>query len=234
MTIMSKRKRVEPSQDQDLNSFEFSPTGLDLEWTKDMITVFDGYRIHRCFDLTFIEKAIGEGRLPRTFVDQWKVIRTVLHKFAAVGPKVPGIIKLYERRQLLRYIATFLMVAAVPTIVATYVFSLVWLAPISLPLVAVAVVFFVIQWTVGHYINLKTARMIDDYWIEHKSLLRAENNALKKWTQRLIAHAKFRLRKEDQLSSKNPIKFYNDDYDGIIVKATPNWYRKHYVVNIVV
>ncbi|MFW9834311.1 MAG: hypothetical protein ACFFEK_09975 [Candidatus Thorarchaeota archaeon] len=231
---MSKKRRAKPSQDEDLASFDFSPTGLDLEWTKDMITVFDGYRIHRCFDLTFIEKAIGEGRLPRTFVDQWRIIRTVLHKFAAVGPKVPGIIELYEKRQWLRYIATFLMVAAVPTIVATYVFSLVWLAPIALPLVGIAVVFFVVQWTVGHYINLKTAKMIDDYWEQNRGLLRTENAALKKWTQRLIAHAKFRLRKEEEKPEKNPIKFYNDDYEGIVVKATPNWYRKHYVVHIAV
>jgi hypothetical protein len=231
---MSRRNRPKTPADEDLESFEFSPSGLDLEWTKDMITVFDGYRIHRCFDLTFIEKAIGEGRLPRAFVDQWRFVRTVLHKFAAVGPQIPGIIKQYERRQWLRYIATFLMVAAVPTIVATYVFSLVWLAPIALPLTGIAVIFFAIQWMAGHYINLKTAKMIDEYWDENKSLLRAENSALRQWTQSLIDHAKFRLRKENQLPEKNPVKFYNADYQGIIIKAKPNWYRKHYVIQIAI
>ena len=232
MDAMSRRQRPKTPDEQDLKSFEFTPSGLDLEWTKDMITVFDGYRIHRCFDLTFIEKAIGEGRLPRAFVEQWRFIRTVLHKFAAVGPKVPGLLHLYERRQLLRYIATFLMVAAVPSIVATYVFSWVWLAPFSLPLTGVAVVFFAIQWMAGHYINLKTAKMIDDYWENNKSLLRAEKTALRTWTQSLIEHAKYRLKKENQIPKKNPIKFYNDDYEGIVVTATPNWYRKHYVVEI--
>ncbi|MFW9908727.1 MAG: hypothetical protein ACFFEF_09145 [Candidatus Thorarchaeota archaeon] len=233
---MSKPKPRKPTtpEDQDIASFEFSPVGLDLKWTKDMITVFDGYRIHRCFDLTFIEKAIGQGELPRTFIDQWRFIRTILHRFAGVAPKIPGVLKQYERRQLLRYIATFLMVIAVPSIVATYVFSLTFIAWITLPITAIAVVFFIAQWTAGHYINLKTAKLIETYWADNPGLLRAEHLALKAWTQRLIANAKFRLRKDEALPEKNPIKFYNDDYEGIVVKATPNWYRKHFVVHIAI
>ncbi|MHA2015827.1 MAG: hypothetical protein ACTSUH_08800, partial [Candidatus Thorarchaeota archaeon] len=59
------RKKPQLPEEQDLDTFEFRPTGLNLKWTKDLITVFDGYRIHRCYDLTFIERAIGEGQMPR-------------------------------------------------------------------------------------------------------------------------------------------------------------------------
>ncbi|NHJ13795.1 MAG: hypothetical protein EAX95_08960 [Candidatus Thorarchaeota archaeon] len=233
---MSREKRKTPKRpdEEDLNSFEFTPTGMNLKWTKDMITVFDGYRIHRCFDLTFIEKGIGQGELPRAFVDQWRFIRTVLHKFAAVSPKIPGVMKFYERRQLLRYASLLLLTIAVPTIVATYVFELIWLAPFSLPLAIFAFIFFVAQWTAGHWYNRKVAWTIENYWNEHPEMLREEKTALKKWTQRLIMQGKHMLRKEEEDPEKNPVKFYNKDYEGIIIKAEPNWYRKHYVVQIAV
>lgn len=233
---MSKKKQKGPKRpdEQDLDSFDFSPTGMNLKWTKDMITVFDGYRIHRCFDLTFIEKAIGQGELPRSFVNQWRFIRIILHKFAAVSPTIPDVMKFYKRRQMLRYASLLLLTIAVPTIVATYVFELVWLGPFSIPFAVIAFLFFVVQWTAGHWYNRKVAWTIENYWNEHSELLRGEKLALKKWTQRLIVQAKHRLKKEDEDPEKNPVKFYNRDYEGIIVKAEPNWYRKHYVVHIAV
>ncbi len=83
------KSRKEPPA-PDLESFEFDPAGLDMKWSKNLISVFDGYRIHRCYDLAFIEKAIGRGDVPKSFIKQWGTIRPLLHKLAAVGPKVPG------------------------------------------------------------------------------------------------------------------------------------------------
>ncbi|TFG14105.1 hypothetical protein EU537_04085 [Candidatus Thorarchaeota archaeon] len=233
MSKKGRSTRTKPGE-QSLDEFQFTPKGINLKWTKDFITVFDGYRIHRCFDLTFIEKAIGQGALPRSFVSQWRFIRTVLHKFAAVSPKVPGVLKFYERRKFLQHTALILMTIAVPSIVATWVFSLVSIAPYTIAFTAFAFLFFVAQWTAGHYYNRKVAWIIEDYWDEHPDLLKEERQALKSWVQRLIVHARHRLRKEDEDPEEHPVKFYNDDYEGIIVKNEPNWYRKHYTVQIVV
>ncbi len=233
MSERGSKKRSQP-QEQTLDEFQFTPRGLDLEWTKDLITVFDAYRIHRCYDLTFIEKAIGEGEFPRSFVDQWRFIRTVLHKFAAVSPKVPGVLKYYGRRKTLQYAALVLLTFAVPAVVATWVFALVSIAIYTIAFAAFAFIFFVAQWTAGHYYNRKVAWTIENYWDEHPELLKDEKEALKQWVQRLIVNARHRLRKEDEDPEGHPVKFFNDDYDDIIVKNEPNWYRKHYTVQIVV
>jgi hypothetical protein len=233
---MSKKRRSKAAKpsDESLDEFQFTPRSIDLKWTKDLITVFDGYRIHRCYDLTFIEKAIGRGELPRSFVDQWRFIRTVLHRFAAVSPKIPGVLKFYERRKLLQNSALILLTIAVPAIVATWVFSLVAIAPYTIGFAALAFLFFVGQWTAGHYYNRKVAWKIENYWDEHPDLLKEEKEALKSWVQRLIVHARHRLRKEDEDPEDHPVKFFNDDYDDIIVKNEPNWYRKNYTVQIVI
>ncbi|MHA1653747.1 MAG: hypothetical protein ACTSYX_12045 [Candidatus Thorarchaeota archaeon] len=226
------RKKPQLPEEQDLDTFEFRPTGLNLKWTKDLITVFDGYRIHRCYDLTFIERAIGEGQMPRSFVDQWRFIRTILHRFAAVSPKIPGVTEKYKRRQIVRFVTLVLLTIAVPLMVATFVFSITAIAPFTLALTALAIGAFMVQWLMGHYYNREIAWAIERYWQENPHLLKREKEALKKWVQRLIVHARFRIKKENELPEKNPIKFFNNDYEGIIVKAEPNWYRKHYVVQI--
>ncbi|MHA2211878.1 MAG: hypothetical protein ACW992_01810, partial [Candidatus Thorarchaeota archaeon] len=74
-----------------LDEFKFDPGGLDLKISRNLITVFDGYRINRTYDITFVDKAIKAGNVPKSFVRQWGVIRTMLHKLAAIGPKIPGV-----------------------------------------------------------------------------------------------------------------------------------------------
>ncbi|MEM2143709.1 MAG: hypothetical protein QXS20_06395 [Candidatus Thorarchaeota archaeon] len=233
---MSSKRTGEPTADRpdsmDVDSFEFDPSSLDLEWSKDFITVFDGYRIHRCFDLTFIEKALGEGKLGKDFIRQWKFVRTVLHRFAAVSPEVPGVMTWYTRRQALRFFSLILITVTVPAVVLSWVFYQVWLIPYTITLAIIAGLTMAITWTMGHYYNRKIAWAIEHYWEDHPELLVREKMALKRWTQTTIHHARRLMRRTGADPAKNLIKFYNNDYEGIRVLNEPNLYRKHYTVQL--
>ncbi len=232
---MSKGKpgSKKPPTKINLDTYEFDPSGLDLKWSKDIITVFDGYRIHRAFDLTFIENAVGEGRIGRSFVKQWKIVRTVLHRFAAISPQVPDVKKMYSRRQALRFLSLILITFAVPATVLTFFFALTDYIPYAIGFAVFAGFVMVVAWTAGHYYNLQIARAIDKYWEDNPSLLRREKLALKRWAQTTIHHTRRLMKKTDEDPDKNPIKFYNNDYESVRFANEPNWYRKHYTGYIV-
>jgi hypothetical protein len=213
-----------------LDDFQFDPSTLDLKWSKNLITTFDGYRIHRCFDLTFIEKAVGQGELSRSFVNQWKVIRTVLHKFAAIGPNVPGVQKKLFRKQITSLTSMILLTFALPLMVFTWVFRIEFLQPFAFPFAIFAAFLALTAWTVSNYYNRQIAWSIVHYLDENPQLLNKEQKHLKKWVEVLIPHTARLIRKESLEFEEEPVKFYNDDYDGIIVVKEPNFYRKHYTV----
>ncbi|MHA1963138.1 MAG: hypothetical protein ACXACG_04560 [Candidatus Thorarchaeota archaeon] len=213
-----------------LKDFRFDPTELDLKWTKDLITTFDGYRIHRTFDLTFIEKAVGQGAFPESFIGQWKTIRSVLHKFAAIGPEVPGVMTALKRRMAIQYLALILMTIMIPLAVLTFAFnwtSIVW---IVFPMVIVAVVFIFGQMLSNAWFNRKIAWAIQDYLDLDPGRLRDERIALREWVQILIDHCSRLMRRQGEDPDDNPVKFYNDDYKRIFVHKEPRLLRKHYIV----
>ncbi len=229
---MSRRQkeRKESLRRAGLKDFRLDPTGLDLKWSKDLITTIDGYRINRCFDLTFIEKAVGQGVFPERFIRQWKTIRSVLHKFAAIGPEVPGVMKYLSRRMAIQYAALILMTIMIPLAVLTYALnwtSIVW---IVFPMTIVAVIFVFSQMLTNAWYNRKIAWAIQDYLDLDRGRLRDERIALRDWVQILIDHSSRLMRKQDEDPDDHPVKFYNDDYKRISVQKEPRLLRKHYVV----
>ncbi|MFW9967289.1 MAG: hypothetical protein ACFFEA_09065 [Candidatus Thorarchaeota archaeon] len=215
-----------------LDEFKFTPANLDLRFSKNLLTVLDGYRIHRTYDLGFIDKKIGEGDLPRSFVQQWGTMRKVLTKLAAIGPKVPGVESSLNRRQTMSFIGMASLTIAVPILLLTYVFQLSWLAPIGLPLALIAVGMMLVSWLSSAWYNRKVAWLIHDYVEANQALVSNERRHLKKWVQILIQHFSSLLRKSGEDPGKNLVKFFNKDYTGIEVMKEPGGLRKHYVVKI--
>ena len=107
---MSQRPHRKKETTISLDDFEFNPSELDLKFSKNLISVLDGYRIHRTYDLGFIDKKINEGELPRSFIKQWGVIRKVLHKLAAIGPKVPGVERWLNIKQTISFSPTLSLI----------------------------------------------------------------------------------------------------------------------------
>lgn len=223
------KERKDALRKSGLKDFRFDPAGLDLKWSKDMITVLDGYRIHRTYDLTFIEKAVGQGVFPESFVSQWKTVRSVLHKFAAIGPEVPGVMKYLSRRYTIQCIALVLMTFVIPLAVLTFAFnwtSIVW---IVFPLTIVSVFFVFGQVLISAWYNRKIAWAIQDYLDLDPGRLRNERIALHEWVQKLIDHSSRLMRRQGEIPDDHPVKFYNDDYKRISVQKEPRFLRKHYV-----
>jgi hypothetical protein len=215
-----------------LDEFKFSPANLDLRFSKNLLTVLDGYRIQRTYDLGFIDKKIGEGDLPRTFVQQWGTMRKALAKLAAIGPTVPGVESCLNRRQLMSFAAMASLTIAAPILLFTYFFRLSWLAPIGLPLALIAVGMMLASWQTSAWYNRKVAWLIHDFVEENQALVSNERRHIKKWVQILIQHISSIMRKTGESPDKNPIKFFNDDYTGIEVLKEPGGLRKNYVVRI--
>ncbi|MFW9786362.1 MAG: hypothetical protein ACFFE2_06820 [Candidatus Thorarchaeota archaeon] len=225
-----QKKKKESLRKGSVSDFKFDPSGLDLKWSKDLITIFDGYRIQRTYDLTFIEKAIGQGAFPERFINQWKTIRSVLHKFAAIGPEVPGVLSALSRRMAIQYITLILMTIMIPLAVLTYALnwtSIVW---IVFPMTIIALFFVFSQVLTSAWYNRKIAWAIHDYLELDPSRLRDEKIALREWVQILIDYCSRLMRKQGEDTDDHPVKFFNVDYRGINVLKDPRFLRKHYVV----
>jgi hypothetical protein len=215
-----------------LDEFKFNPANLDLRFSKNLLTVFDGYRINRTYDLGFIDKRLNAGELPRSFVQQWSTLRTVLHKLAAIGPKIPGVESALNRKQTMSFMGMAALTIAVPLLLLSYVFQINWLAPIGIPIGLFAFALMLISWLTSAWYNRKVAWLIHYYIEDNQALVSNERRHLKKWVQTMIQHVSSIMRKTGEDPEKNLIKFFNDDYTGIEVQKVPGGFRKHYVVKI--
>ncbi|MFW9889467.1 MAG: hypothetical protein ACFFER_14870 [Candidatus Thorarchaeota archaeon] len=225
-------KKAKRPSSVSLDDFQFIPANLDLRFSKNLLTVLDGYRIQRTYDLGFIDKKVGEGELPRTFVQQWGTMRKVLTKLAAIGPKVPGVESSLNRKQIMSFIGMASLTIAVPILLFTYAFQIDWLAPIGIPIAIFAVAMVLISWLTSAWYNRKIAWLIHDYVEQNQALVSNERHHLKKWVQILIQHISSLMRKSGEDPERNLVKFFNDDYKGIDVMKVPSGFRKNYVVKI--
>ncbi|RLI48970.1 MAG: hypothetical protein DRP09_21025 [Candidatus Thorarchaeota archaeon] len=216
-----------------LNEFEFDPSELDLDLTRTLITVFDGYRINRTFDLTFVEKKQKAGNLPRGFIRQWPTIRGVLHKFAALGPKVPHVEEWLKQRQIIAFIALALLTISAPVLVIGWILRVELIMAINIPLALIAVGAIFLSWLTNAWYNRKVAWAIHNFLEDNPNILKKERELLHEWVQALIYHAARIMRKEGIKSKDKPTKFYNNDYNGVEVIQEPGGLRKHYTMRII-
>jgi hypothetical protein len=229
---MSHRSKQFKGKPTSLEDFKFDPNGLDLKFARNLITVFDGYRINRTYDLTFVDKAMNKGDLPQIFIKQWGTIRAVLHKLAAIGPKVPGVEDDLNKKQYMSFISIAFITIAVPVLMITWIFQVAFLSPFAIPLAVGAVGLVMINFLVGAWYNRKVAWMIHDHIEAHPALSARENVILQNWVQTLINYVARTMRKSGIDPEKNLTKFFNEDYTGIEVIKIPSGFRKHYVVKI--
>lgn len=229
---MSQGPKRSRSSSESFEALEIETSGLPLKFSKNLATVMDAYRINRTYSTEFVDKAINRGELPRGFIQQWGTIRAVLHRIAAVGPKIPNVEKWLNQRQYVSFASMALLTIAVPLLLATWVLQLAWLEPIALPLSIVAMALLLISWLTSAWFNRKVAWTIHDYIEDHPELVRKERKALKKWSQSMIYHIARLLRRSDADPDKNLLKLFNDDYNGIEILKEPSRFRKHYAVRI--
>jgi hypothetical protein len=228
MSITPKKKGISIPLDE----FKFDPSSLDLDLSQTFISVFDGYRIFRCFDITFVERRQKKGKVPLSFLKQWGTIRSILHKFAAVGPGVPNVEKWLKQRQIIAFLALALLTISAPLLVFGLIFRLEWVYPLSIPLSLVAVGAIFLSALTNTWFNRKVAWAIWDYTQNTPGLLKKENDLLHEWTQALIYHAARIMRKEGIDSAKKRTKIYQTDYKGIEILQEPGGFRKHYTIRI--
>jgi hypothetical protein len=215
-----------------LEEFKFDPSELDLKLTRSLISVIDGYRIYRCFDLTFVGKRQKKGELPMSFIKQWTTMRSVLHKFAAVGPGVENVEQWLKQRQIIAFAALALLTISAPLLVFGWIFRIEWIVNINIPLALTAVASVLISAVTNAWFNRKVAWAIFNYTESYPELLKKEKELLFDWVQALIYHAARKMRIENIASEKKLTKFYNNDYKGIEVVKEPSGLRKHYVMKI--
>lgn len=229
MSHRSKRTKGKPTS---LEDFKFDPTGLNLKFSKNLITVLDGYRINRTYDLTFVDKAMNKGDLPQSFIKQWGTMKSVLHKLAAIGPKVPEVETALNKKQYMSFLSIAFLTIAVPILLITWIFQVAFLSPFALPLALIAIALVMINFLSGAWFNRKVAWLIYNYLEANPSLTARENVILHGWAQTLIHYVARTMRKSGDDPERNFIKFFNDDYTGIQVQKEPSNFRKHYVVKI--
>jgi hypothetical protein len=215
-----------------LDEFVFDPTELDLKFSKNLITTLDGYRINRCYDLGYIDKKINEGKVPQRFIRQWGTMRSVLHKLAAIGPKVEGVEAMLNRKQYFSFGSMALLTIVVPILLLTWVFQLAFLQDFLVPISLIAVAMVLINFLAGAWYNREIAWAIHNYIEANQSIVARERRYLQKWVQLLINYTARLMRREGEDPEKNLMKFFTIDYTGIDVQQEPGGFRKHYTVII--
>ncbi len=229
---MSHRSRSTKGKPISLENFKFDPAGLSLKFSKSLISVLDGYRINRTYDLRFVDKAMNKGELPQSFVKQWGTLRTVLHRLAAIGPKVPDVESYLNKKQYMSFLSIAVLTIVVPILMITWVFQVAFLTPYAIPLSLMAVALVMINYLVGAWFNRKVAWAIFDYLESHPGLTTRENVVLQNWVQILIHYVARKMRKDGIDPEKSFVKFFNVDYVGIEVMKEPSTFRKHYDIQI--
>lgn len=224
-----KSKKWKRPDSETLEDLEFNPSGLDLKWSKNLTTTIDAYRIYRCHDLGSIERAIGQGEMPRSFVKQWRMIRSVLHRFAAVTPKISGIEKMMRRRQIIQFTALILLTLGAPAIVLTWALKLDHIAWFTYPFGFFSAGLFAVTALITAWYNREIAWTIYHYIEDNPDLLKSEKALLHEWAQKLIRYTARLIRKDTLDLDKNLLKLYNNDYDGVAFIKEPSRLRKHYV-----
>jgi hypothetical protein len=229
---MSQRPKRDKSGSESFEDLEISTSGLPLKISKNLATVLDAYRINRAYSTQFVDEAINEGELPRSFIQQWGTIRSVLHKLAALGPKIPNVEKWLNQKQYISFASMALLTITVPLLLATWFLSLAWLQPYVIPMSVAAVALLLISWLSSGWFNRKVAWAIHNHIEDHPELVRRERKVLKKWAQSMIYHVARLLRKSDEDPDKNLLKLFNSDYEGIEILKEPGGFRKHYVARL--
>lgn len=230
---MSQKPKKKKGLGVPLSEFKFDPSELDLKLTRSLISVIDGYRIYRCFDLSFIVKRQKKGELPRGFISQWPTMRSILHKFAAVGPGVPGVENLLKNRQIIAFTALALLTISAPLLVFGWIFRVTWIVDINIQLALIAVGSVFLSAITNAWYNRKVAWAIFEYTSNNSTLLAKEHEMLFDWVQSLIYHAARIMRMEDIKPDKKLTKFYNNDFKGVEIIQEPSGLRKHYTMKII-
>jgi hypothetical protein len=172
-----------------------------------------------------MEKRRSKGEIPRGFLRQWPTIKGVLHKFAAVGPRVPGVENLLRNRQIIALISA-------PMLVIGWILNIEWIVAINIPLALTAIFAVFTSAVTNAWYNRKVAWAIYEYTESDTRLLAKEKKLLHEWTQALIYHAARVMRKEGIDSKKKATKFYTNEYKGVEVLDEPKGLRKHYSMRI--
>ena len=227
---MSQKPKKKKGLGIPMSEFKFDPSELDLKLTRSLISVIDGYRIYRCFDLSFIVKRQKKGELPRGFIKQWPTMRSILHKFAAVGPNAPGVESWLRQRQIIAFAALALLTISAPLLVFGWIFRIEWIVAINIPLALIAIGSVFLSALTNAWYNRKVAWAIFEYTESRSDILVKEHEMLFNWVQALVYHAARTMRKEDIKSEKKPTKFFNSDYKGVEILKEPGGFRKHYVM----
>jgi hypothetical protein len=229
---MSQQSRRDKDTKVSIDDFDFDPSELDLKQSKNLITVLDGYRIQRTYDLGFVDKGINKGELPKSFIRQWGTIRAVLHKLAAIGPKVPGVETWLNHKQYFSFISLAALTIVAPLLLLTWVLQWEALQGVAIPLAVLAVGLMLVNWFMSSWYNRKVAWAVYYYIEDNPQLVSKEQAVLKKWVQILVHHTARVMRRGGFDPDKNLVKFFNNDYVGIEVLKEPGGLRKHYVVKI--
>jgi len=229
---MSQKPKKKKGLGIPMSEFKFDPSEFDLKLTRSLISVIDGYRIYRCFDLSFIVKRQKKGELPRGFIKQWPTMRSILHKFAAVGPNAPGVESWLKQRQIIAFAALALLTISAPLLVFGWIFRIEWIVAINIPLALIAVGSVFLSALTNAWYNRKVAWAIFEYTDNNTTLLEKEHEMIFNWVQALVYHAARTMRKDGTDSNKKLTKFFNNDFKGVEVVKEPGGFRKHYIMKI--
>ena len=204
----------------------------DIDLLKSVISLLDGYRIHRFADTKRVEKDIFDQKLGARFAKDWKEISRILEKMARFPLSLPRIRKLIKREIIVDLLRKYFTVAALILIFIFFSarFSLGGFEILYVYVLMFSVFALTTLLTLKQYYIRKIALAIKEHFEENPEKFSAIRLRLKKTTQKLIYGLCDLIRKSNRNPEDHSFTLDNIDYKGITVIKTPGRLRKYYIV----
>jgi len=212
---------------------------LDLLTLKKLITLFDSYRIHRCEDFRWVDKAVNDGKLKKRFANEWKKHRKILSKMASLPRTLPNVKRLIKIRLVVRSLAAVYISLAAIFFMANVLIRNSNLS-ISVPDFSSPAFFLIAITSVGAlilssmlnlFVNWRVALALDKYVKEHPEKLKVHRRRLKVIVQNLIYEAIRRIKELHELDN-DTIELYTTEYESIDVVEEPKRTRNYFIAKL--
>jgi len=161
---------------------------------------------------------------------EWKNIYRSMMKIALTVERIPGVRRYVSIQGLLRMASIILNFSALSVPIFNAIRGLptsIWL-PTALALCGAGML--VASWAMGRNVALE----IDRYFRAHGEKYRFVRAYLARVNQKLINSLRRHLRSSGEDPAKYRLKLFNVDYKGIKVLKEPSFFRKRYVVSVVI
>jgi len=189
-----------------------------------MITLLDGYLVNHFDDFTAFEQKVKQGKLGRTFADQWKETKKNLSRLSDSLREIPGL-GVWSKMQVVSRGLSFALTAVGLVVLLSQPFFQSPTFYLGLITFYFGLVLLVISW----YAGWRLSKDLQQYFDAHPQKYRFAREYVKERVEELILALRRQMRDEGSPESAIRLRLFNIDYCGVVAQGKSRFTRRHVV-----